>query len=107
MPGIHVWLEAQFIKTHLNAIVEWNRVRSKRNKLSASDDFKIEIFAREIIMVVLVLVGILQPIDILVPASALGFVAHLGGELFLVFADMDSGTWYVALHIVFLSCCTL
>ena len=107
MPGIHVWPEAQFIKTHLNALVEWNRVRSKRNKLSASDDFKIEILAREIIMVVLVLVGILQPIDILVPTSAFRLVTHLGGERFLVFADMDSGTWYVALHIVFQSCCTL
>ena len=57
MLGIHVWLEFQFIKAHLNVLMEWNRVGSKRNKLPASDDFKIEILAIEFIMVVFVLIS--------------------------------------------------
>ena len=102
MPGIHVWLEAQFIKTHLDTLMKWNGIGAKWNELSTFNYLKVKILAREIIMVILILVDILQSIDILVPTSAFRLVTHLGGEKFLVFADMDSGTWYVALHIVFL-----
>ena len=80
MPGFHVWLESQFIKAHLNALMEWNGIGTKRDNLSILDYLEVEILAREVVMIVLLLVGILQTINILVPASALGFVAHLGGE---------------------------
>lgn len=63
MPGINVWLEAQFIKTHLNALVEWNGIGTKRDNLSILDYLKVEILAREVVMIVLLLVGILQTIN--------------------------------------------
>lgn len=78
--GIHVWLEVQFVKTHLNTHVQWNGIGTKRDNLATFDNLEVMPLAREVVMVVLLLVGILQPIYILVPTSALGFVADLGGE---------------------------
>lgn len=78
--GIHVWLEVQFVKTHLNTHVQWNGTGTKRDDLATLDNLEVVLLARVVVMVVLLLVGILQPIDILVPASALCFVSDLGGE---------------------------
>ena len=51
MPGIHVWLESQFIKAHLNALMEWNGIETKRDNFSILDYLEVEILAREVVMI--------------------------------------------------------
>lgn len=58
--------------------MQWYGIRAKRSDLPALDYPKVETLAGEIIMVVLVPVWSLQPIDVLIPASALSLVVYLG-----------------------------
>jgi hypothetical protein len=63
--GIHIRLEAKFIKSALQAFMQRYRLGTKRHYLSILDYLEVEILAREVVMIVLLLVGILQPINIL------------------------------------------
>lgn len=65
-------------KPHLDAPMQWHGIGAKRSDLPALDYPKVETLTGEFIMVVLVPVGIPQPIDVLIPASALSLVVYLG-----------------------------
>ena len=45
MIGIHVWFEAQFIVTLLEALMKWNRIGAKGHDLAPLGDFKVEMLA--------------------------------------------------------------
>ena len=80
MPCIHIRLEAQLVKPHLDTLMQRYGIGAKWSDLPALDNLKVETLTREVIMVVLILIGILQPIYILIPASALCLVADLCRE---------------------------
>ena len=59
MLGIHVRLESQFIVTLLEALMKWNGIEAKGHNLASFGDFKVEVLARKVVVIILLRLNIL------------------------------------------------
>ena len=72
-----------------------NRIGAEGNNLALAVDLKVEMLAREIIMIVRVLV--LQTVSLLIPSATLWFITFSSGEGLGRCANMNGGTGYIVL----------
>ena len=90
---VFIGLETEFVQTLLQTLMQRHGIGTKRHYLTFVVNLKVEMFAREIVVVVGVLV--LQAIGLFIPSATLRLVAFGSGKGFCRCADVDGSTWYV------------
>ena len=88
-----VRFEAKFVKTMLQTLMKRYGIRSKRDYLSLAIDLKVEMLAREIIVVIRV--SVLQTVCFLIPSTTFRLIAFGCGKRFGRCSNVDGSASFL------------